>query len=295
MKHAFKQIGVLSGKGGTGKTTVTGAFALLARPCVLADCDVDAADLHLLLQPEIQKREVFAGGKVAEIDKNLCNACGRCRDLCRFDAIAENFTVDSAFCDGCGVCVWNCPEKAISFNQDNSGEWYVSKTRFGPLVHAKLGMGRENSGKLVSLVRAEAERLAEESKAPLVLVDGPPGIACAAMASLAQLDAVLVVTEPTVSGLHDFLRIADLINQFNVRGFVCVNKHDINPEKTLEIERRAREKGFETIGKIPFDVSVVKALMAGKTVLESEEGPAAGPIRALWARLCEKMRGPHGA
>ncbi|MFH1723755.1 MAG: ATP-binding protein [Elusimicrobiota bacterium] len=290
----MKQFAVVSGKGGTGKTTVTAALACLVENTVIADCDVDAADMHLILSPRIKRREVFAGGKAARIDKEKCDSCGVCRDLCRFGAISEGCIVDPIACEGCGVCRWNCPREAVALEEDRSGEWYVSDTRCGPLVHARLGVAQENSGKLVTIIRTEANKLAEEGGRDYVLIDGPPGIACPVMASLTGADAALVVTEPTLSGLHDFDRIAELLGHFKIRGFVCVNKCDLNPGQASRIKSLCARKGLVYAGEMPFDKAVTRAMIEGKSVLEHSDGPVGREIRAMWGRIEDHLKPGRG-
>ena len=286
----MKQIAVVSGKGGTGKTTITAALASLVGSKVMADCDVDAADMHLILAPRIERQEVFAGGKAARIDKAKCDSCGICRDLCRFGAISEEYDVDPISCEGCGVCVWNCPQEAIALEEDRSGEWYVSDTRCGPLVHARLGVAQENSGKLVTIIRNEAKRLAQEKGSDYVLIDGPPGIACPVMASLTGADAALIVTEPTMAGLHDFDRIADLLVHFKMKGFACVNKSDLNPEQASRIKSLCGRKDIVYVGEMPFDKTVTKAMIAGKSVLEYSDSLVGREIKAMWSRIESHMK-----
>ncbi|MGB5619991.1 MAG: ATP-binding protein, partial [Desulfobacterales bacterium] len=227
---------VISGKGGTGKTSLVAAFASLAENKVLCDADVDAADLHLVMAPDIRQREPFTSGHTAVIENKRCTECGLCRELCRWDAIAEDFAVDAVACEGCGVCVHFCPEKAIDFPENSCGEWFVSETRFGPMVHARLGIAEENSGKLVALVRQEARKLAEARGVNLILTDGPPGVGCPVIASMGGASGVLIVAEPSVSGVHDMERVVQLAAHFNVPAMVCVNKFDINTEKSRQIE-----------------------------------------------------------
>jgi len=236
----MKELVVISGKGGTGKTSIVAAFAALAKKAVLADCDVDAADLHLVLNPTVKQTYDFSGGKQASIIAEKCIGCGKCRDMCRFDAINLNgdrndviektFTIDPVSCEGCKVCVEFCPVDAIEFNDHINGQWFVSDTRFGPMVHAKLGIAEENSGKLVTLIRKEAKKIAQEQKRNLLIVDGSPGIGCPVIASITASDLVLVVTEPTLSGKHDLERVAQLTANFGIKTLVCINKADINPE-----------------------------------------------------------------
>ncbi|MBN1440263.1 MAG: ATP-binding protein [Anaerolineales bacterium] len=283
---------VISGKGGTGKTSLTASLALLAGRSVVADCDVDAADLHLILSPRIRTRNEFISGNEAVIREEDCIGCGECMSLCRFDAIRAKdgpdgrtvYSIDPAGCEGCGVCVRFCPQGAIDFPERNCGEWMISDTRAGPMVHARLNIAAENSGKLVSTVRREARRIAEEEELPLILVDGPPGIGCPVIASLTGASQVLVVTEPTVSGEHDLNRVLSLARHFKIPAAVCVNKWDVNPGATERIEREAEKAGARIVGRIRYDPSVTAAQMQEKAVVETES-PCAGDIRGVWDRL----------
>lgn len=282
----MREIVVVSGKGGTGKTSLTAAFAMLAEKSVLCDADVDAADLHLLLAPRIEKRCDFLGGGLAVIDKQRCTECGLCRDLCRFSAISAEFQVDSIGCEGCGVCCDLCPEKAIALPIQKCGEWYQSATRGGPMIHARLGIAEENSGNLVSLVRREARTLAETQGLELIVTDGPPGIGCPVIAAIGCATMLVLVVEPSVSGLHDMDRVIDLAAHFRVPGMVVVNKYDLNPEMTTAIETRARERNLLLLGRIPFDPVFVTAMVAGKSVVEmGEEVLAAGIVRDMWNNI----------
>jgi MinD superfamily P-loop ATPase len=263
-----KELVVISGKGGTGKTSLMAAFASLAENNVLCDADVDAADLHLLMDPDIKERHDFKGGGTAIIDKDRCIECGLCRDLCRWNAISEAFIVDAIECEGCGVCVDFCPETAIDFPVKTCGEWFISNTRFGPMVHARLGIAEENSGKLVTLVRQEAKKLAEKNKSDLLITDGPPGVGCPVIASVGGASAVLIVAEPTVSGLHDMERVAQLAAHFKVPVMVCVNKFDLNFDQTEAIEKLAKENSITTVGRVPFDPVFTESMVQGQTVLE---------------------------
>lgn len=283
----MKELVIISGKGGTGKTSITASFAALAGRAVLADCDVDAADLHLLLRPEIRRREPFRAGHEAVIRRESCTGCGLCAANCRFEAIrpardGSAYLVEPAACEGCGVCVRICPAQAIDFPERVGGEWYVSDTRCGPMVHARLTPGAENSGKLVALVREEGRRLAKERKLDLVLLDGPPGIGCPVIASITGASGVLIVTEPTLSGRHDLARVLDLARHFKVPAMVCVNKWDINPAQTKEIERRAVEQGARIAGRIRYDRAVTDAQVAGKSIVEWGDSYAAQDVRTLW-------------
>jgi len=287
-----RELVVVSGKGGTGKTSLVGSFAVLASDAVIADCDVDAADLHLLLSPEVRQRVTFRGGRVAVIDPARCDGCGDCRRLCRFAAISSvgaAFRVEPAACEGCGVCVDHCPAGAIDFPERTSGEWFVSSTRCGPMVHARLGIAAENSGKLVSTVRAEARRIAEAEHRSTIIVDGPPGIGCPVIASVTGATGVLAVTEPTVSGEHDLERLMRLCRHFAVPVSVCVNRWDVNPEAGIRIEAMALDRGARLAGRIPYDRAVTAAQMAAKTVVEVG-GPAADAIRGVWDRWNTAVR-----
>lgn len=282
----MKEIVIISGKGGTGKTSITAAFASLAKNKVMADCDVDAADLHLILSPEIQHEEDFYSGKTAFIRKNDCTECGKCVEVCQFDAISPDFVVDPVACEGCGVCVYFCPVDAIDFNENLSGRWFISKTRFGPMVHAKLGIAEENSGKLVTLVRRQAKLLAEEQKADYIIVDGAPGIGCPVISSITGANAVLVVTEPTLSGRHDLERVVSLAaDHFQIPTFVCVNKFDLNGEMTDQIESFCRDRNIGFVGKIPYDTIVTAAMVLGKTIIEFLDGVIAKEIGMMWEKI----------
>jgi MinD superfamily P-loop ATPase len=288
----MKQVTIISGKGGTGKTTITAAFATLARNAVLADCDVDAADLHLILEPEIKYEEEFYGGKVAEIDVTLCNQCGVCQDLCRFDAI-NDFSIDATRCEGCKVCALACPEKAIDMQDKLSGHWYISETRCGPMVHARLGIAEDNSGKLVSVVRQQAKQIAEQEARELIIIDGPPGIGCPVIASITGVDLVLVITEPTLSGLHDMERVLQTAAHFSIPALVCVNKYDINPENTEKIEARCAECGVQVIGKIPYNKNVTAAMIQKKSVIEHNCGEITKAAEKIWGKVLYKLSSNH--
>ena len=285
----MKELVVISGKGGTGKTSVTGAFASMAENAVLADTDVDAANLHLLLSPQIIKTNSFSGGKQAYIDPELCNHCGRCKKICRFDAISDSFVVDPLACEGCGVCVWNCPVQAIQFNARKNGEWYISKTRFGPMVHAKLGIAEENSGKLVTLVRQQAKKLAEEQRFDLLIVDGPPGIGCPVIASIGGASFLLVVTEPTLSAIHDMQRVIGVANHFDVPVGVCINKFDLENELTEQIKDYCKNHSIPVLGTIPFDPAVVEAQVNARTIMEQGNPAVSGEFMSLWKSVLSEM------
>lgn len=282
----IRELVIVSGKGGTGKTSITAAFASLAQNSVLCDADVDAADLHLLMAPTVRQKTDFMGGCLAEIRQEDCVECGRCIELCRFDAISEDYVVDAIDCEGCGVCVDLCPEQAIDFPVQKCGEWFISDTRFGPMVHARLGIAEENSGKLVSLVRQEARKLAETRGHGLILTDGPPGIGCPVIASIGGATALVIIVEPTVSGMHDMQRVAELAVHFKVPGLVCVNKYDLNMDMTEKVEAFGLAHNMVVLGRIPFDAVFTKAMIEGKNVLEyAPDSPAAASIKEVWKKI----------
>jgi MinD superfamily P-loop ATPase len=281
----MKQILVISGKGGTGKTVVTGAFAALAKNKVMVDCDVDAADLHLLLCPTVRERHEFKSGQSAVIDKHRCRECGRCVAVCRFGAITPDFRIERFSCEGCGLCSRICPVLALRMEENTAGEWFISDTKYGPFVHAKLGIAEENSGKLVAKVRQVAKALAEQNSLDYVIIDGPPGIGCPVISSLSGVDRAVVVTEPTLSGLHDAERVIDVAKHFNVPVDLIVNKYDLNLSMTDKIEAFCRARGIEVIGKIAFDKAVIQALVCGKPIVEYSEGATTRVLTDIWQRL----------
>jgi len=282
----LKQVAVVSGKGGTGKTTITASFAALAHDMVIADCDVDAPDLHLLLHPQIVKTQEFKGSKLAAIDRTKCIKCGLCKESCRFGSINDSITIDSFSCEGCGVCVIVCPEEAISLKERISGYNFISKTKYGTMSHARLNPGEANSGKLVTLVRHNARKIAEEEDLDLILIDGPPGIGCPVIASVTGVDAGLIVTEPTMSGIHDLDRALQLLNHFNILPLVCINKYDINRKNTEKIVKSCEKNEVDIAGKIPFDPTVTEAMVAGKTIVEySPENEVSQEIKTTWKRV----------
>ncbi|GAI34267.1 unnamed protein product, partial [marine sediment metagenome] len=250
----------------------------------LADCDVDAADLYLLLHPTVKETHEFSGGKTAFIDERACTQCGKCQEVCRFEAI-DNYVVDPISCEGCGVCFHICPEKAIKMVDDLSGKWFLSETKYGPFVHAKLGIAEENSGKLVTLVRQNAKLIAEKEKRDFVIIDGPPGIGCPVIASLSGVDIALIVTEPTLSGIHDLERIVGVARHFGIKGVVCINKYDLNLMVTQRIEEYCRHNNIELVGKIPFDISVIEALVRGLPIVEYSNNQVTHEIKNLWEKI----------
>jgi len=295
----MRELVVISGKGGTGKTSIVASFAALARNAVLVDCDVDAADLHLVLAPSTVRRNQFSGGSRARIKSGHCTACGKCVEVCRFGAVFNDgpgngradktFRVDSIACEGCGVCAHVCPDGAIDFAPANNGEWFISNTRHGPMVHAALGIAEENSGKLVSLLRREAKKVAATRNLNVMIVDGSPGIGCPVIASITGADLVLIVAEPTLSGLHDLERVTQLTKHFGLHTLVCVNKYDLNAELTAEIETSARKGGVEVAGRVRYDRSVTEAQIKEQTLVEYTKTGAGEDVQKLWARVCTRL------
>ena len=291
----MKQLTVLSGKGGTGKTTITASFAVLAKNAVVADCDVDAPDLHMLLHPQMIETKEFKGSKLAIIDEANCVKCGLCGEKCRFDAITENIKVDPFACEGCGVCTIVCPVNAIKLTERVSGHAYISKTKYGFMAHALLSPGESNSGKLVTLVRQNTKILAEREHSNLIIIDGSPGIGCPVIASVTGVDVGLIVTEPTMSGIHDFERALQLLRHFNVSPIVCINMYDINKDNTEKIVHFCEEIGVEVSGKIPFNLIVTDAMVNGKPVLEyAPESDVTQEIRRVWEKILSVLKQGSG-
>ncbi len=271
----MKEIVVISGKGGTGKTSITASLALLAGArSVVVDCDVDAADLHLLLQPDFAHAESFVSGEVAVVDPDHCLGCGRCLEVCRFEAVtmaAGKATIDATSCEGCGYCARVCPEEAIANEPQTVGQWYRSRCRTGAaMVHARLAIGADNSGKLVARVKQEARRVAEAGDAPVILVDGAPGVGCPVVSSLSGADLVLLVTEPTVSGRHDLLRVQELVDRFRLPSVCLLNKADLSVGGRAALLADLEAAGVPLLAEIPYCESVPAALAAGKTILEHD-------------------------
>ncbi len=294
----MKQLVILSGKGGTGKTTVAAALAHLASqelPIVLADADVDAANLELVLDPTKQEEHDFTGGQVAIIDPELCTACGICAEVCRFEAVVapsplpprrgegvRAYAIDPIACEGCASCFYQCPVEAIRMEEQTAGRWFRSDTRFGPLFHAHLFAAQENSGKLVTLVKQQGRLRALDEGRELLIVDGPPGIGCPVISASAGADLALLVVEPTVSGVHDLERILATTDHFGVPALVCINKVDVNPERAAEIEAFCADRGIEVVGRIPFDTVVTEAMVQGRPVTAYTDGPVAEALRQVW-------------
>jgi len=291
---------IVSGKGGTGKTSLVGALAALSQNKVLVDCDVDAADLYLILQNKLLRTTEFIGSKRASIIDERCTNCGICPEYCRFDAIkhevhtgeatGDRYWIDKHACDGCGVCVRHCPEQAIDFREVVSGEWYLSDTPYGPLVHARLGLAQANSGKLVSLLRQQARLLADRRNLDLILIDGPPGIGCPVIASITGAAYVLIVTEPSLSAMHDMERLLQLTVHFRIPTGVCINKSDINPDLTSRIEKFAGKWKVSILGRIPYDPAVTAAQLAGTTVVEHVANGVSKSVKLMWSNLKGELK-----
>lgn len=297
----MKEIVVISGKGGTGKTSIVASFAALAKNALLADCDVDAADLYLLLSPDIKQTHDFSGGKLAAVVCEKCIGCGQCREVCNFDAVQLNgpgndivgktYTIDPISCEGCGVCVHFCPVDAIEFKDAVNGQWFISETRFGSMVHARLGIAQENSGKLVSLIRKEAKQTASKQSNDHIIVDGPPGIGCPVIASITGADLVVAVTEPTLSGRHDLDRVVELTRHFGIPTAICINKCDINGKLAEEIRNTAGKNNLKIVGEIPYNPAVTKAQVAGKSIVEYSNGSLKDHIISLWESVIGSLEG----
>jgi MinD superfamily P-loop ATPase len=285
----MKEVVILSGKGGTGKTSIAGSLAALAENKVLADCDVDAADLHLLLTPSIKEENEFWSGQVAVINEEECTQCGLCQDVCRFDAI-KDFRVDPISCEGCGFCSHVCPVEAIDMKESLSGHWFISDTKYGHLVHARLGIAQENSGKLVALVRQQAKQIAEGEGLDYIISDGPPGIGCPVISSLSGANLALLVTEPTLSGIHDLERVLGVCRHFGIPALACINKYDLNEDNTRQIENYCLNQGVEVAARIPFDNIVTEALVEKLPVVEYSQGKVTQEIESLWQRIGLALR-----
>jgi len=280
----MKEVVVLSGKGGTGKTSIVGSFAALARDKVLVDCDVDAADLHLLLRPDMREKHEFWSGQTAYIDRDKCTECGLCEEQCRFKAVAD-YKVDPLSCEGCGFCSHICPSGAITMKENKAGEWFISDTRYGKLVHARLGIAQENSGKLVALVRQQARELAEKQGIGYIISDGPPGIGCPVISSLSGAGLALIITEPTLSGMHDLERVLGVCQHFEVPAKVCINKYDINEENADRIRDYCRGNDIDVVARIPFDNSFTEAMINGMPVVEYSRNGISQKIETLWETI----------
>lgn len=284
----MKQLTIISGKGGTGKTSITASFATLAKNAVVADCDVDAPDLHLLLHPEVIKEQEFIGSKLAVIDETKCAKCGVCRDNCNFGAISSDLKIGAIACEGCGVCKVVCPVGAITLVPRVSGKAFISKTKYNSMSHALLNPGESNSGKLVTLVRQNAKIAAEKEKCDLIIIDGSPGIGCPVIASITGVDAALVVVEPTMSGIHDLERVLRLLDHFHIVPFVCINMYDVNTSNTTKILDFCKKNRVDVVGIVPFSPEVTHAMVAGKTIIEySPTSGVSEEIKNMWTKLTQ--------
>ncbi len=284
----MKQIVLISGKGGTGKTFLSASFACLSKNSCFVDCDVDAANLYILLKPEIKVKDIFKSGKKPFIKKELCNKCGKCYEICRFDAIiqeSDGFDIDNISCEGCGFCKNICPLEAIVLEESISGEWFVSSTKYGPFVYAKLGIGEENSGKLVSKIRQISKEIAQKEKLDFIIIDGPPGIGCPVISSLSGVDLAVVVVEPTLSGIYDMKRIISLAKFFKVSVKVVINKYDINLENSNAIENYCKEEKIPLAGKIPYSKEIIKSVVAGVPFVEFSKGKISKEVSEIWKNV----------
>jgi len=281
----MKQLTVISGKGGTGKTSITAAFASIAENAVFADCDVDAADLHLIFKPDIKETMIFHGLKIASIDKEKCTDCKKCYNNCRFDAIDEDINSIKESCEGCGLCEYICPVDAIQMTDRESGFSYISDTRFGPMAHAMLKTAEEASGKLVTVVRNNAKALAEKKKKDLIVIDGPPGIGCPVISSISGVNLVLIVTEPTLSAIHDLERVLGVAQHFKIPAVVCINKYDVNLDNTEKIEYYCKSNDIDVVGKLPYDNVITEAMIHEKNVIEYSKGDFSDMIIEMWNNM----------
>lgn len=284
----MKQLTVISGKGGTGKTTVSAAFASLASRHVVADADVDAANLHLVLAPQIKETEEFYGSRIPVLDRSMCDQCGLCVTHCRFEAI-HDYCIDPIACEGCGVCAFVCPRGAIHMEEKRCGRCFSSETRFGPLVHARLAAGVGNSGKLVTMVRKKARAIAEQADKHLIIIDGPPGIGCPVMAAVTGVDLLVAVTEPTLSAIEDFRRVFKVAQQFNIPCMVIINKNDVNPDNAQRIRCYCARKEITVAGELPFDPAVVRAMVAGQTIIEYHRGQVSKALESAWHKVRDRL------
>lgn len=288
----MNQFTVISGKGGTGKTTLTASFASLAKEAVLADCDCDASDLQLILDPEVIDQEDYLGSATA-VRTTECSMCGKCQEVCRFNAVDDNYRIKEMKCEGCGACAFVCPDDAIKMREEKTGTVYESRTRFGPMVHAELEIGEEASGKMVTQVKRRAQNLAEDDD--LIIIDGSPGIGCPVIASIKGVDLVLVVAEPTVSGIHDLKRVLEVTEHFGIKATVCINKSDINAEKTKEIKDFCREIDIPVLGELPYDDVATEAMIEKETVIEHSNSELAREIKSIWGKIENTLEDNHSS
>lgn len=285
----MQELVIVSGKGGTGKTSIAAALAYLAPHKVIADCDVDAANFHLIAGAAEQEAHGFTAGFEPEIDQTRCTNCGVCTRLCRFDAITSGTLSSPLDCEGCGVCAFNCPQHAIAMREKEAGHWFIADTRLGLLVHAKLGLAVENSGKLVSKVRQEAKKLATAHKYPLIITDGPPGIGCPAIAAISGASLVLAVVEPTLPSRHDLKRLASLVKHFQLPLAVCINKSDLHTENTNAIAAWCADAAIPVVGRIPYSDAFRTAVNQGKTVMDTDDTSVKEPLTSMWRNLAAML------
>ncbi len=286
------EILIISGKGGTGKTSLTAAFAHLAKNHVICDLDVDAPDMHLILKPENSQSHDFISGHEAVIVEEKCESCGTCLDMCRYDAVkneGDRYFIDPLKCEGCKVCVEFCPAEAIDFPDRFCGRWFISDTRFGPMIHAQLFPGEENSGLLVSLLRKKAKEMAEEKGLELILSDGTPGIGCPVIASLSGVSLAVIVTEPTPSGRHDLERVAELCGHFKIPAGIIINKSDLNEKEAAAIEKFAADKGLVIFGKLPHDPTITKAMINQQTITEYADNEFTRELEGIWKKILQSV------
>lgn len=286
----MKELVIVSGKGGTGKTSISSALSFFAPEKIMVDCDVDAANFHLISGAVTREKHGFKAGFEPVLNKNACIHCGKCTALCRFGAITNGIITSPLNCEGCGVCAFQCPAHAISMKERNAGQWFVSDTRFGCLIHAELGLSVENSGKLVSQIRQEAKRLARDQHLPLIITDGPPGIGCPAIAALSGAHLILAIAEPSVSSIHDVKRLADLVSRFAIPLVVCINKSTLHPDNTKELTLWCRRNAIPIVGQLPYSDIFRQAVQAGKTVMEMPEyGEVKAALTGLWHNLAKQL------
>jgi MinD superfamily P-loop ATPase len=285
----MKQIAVISGKGGTGKSSISAAFATLNGEVVIADCDVDAANLYLLLNPSDEEEQVYIGSHKAVIDQNLCSGCGLCVDYCRFDAISrhdDSVTVDGISCDGCFLCSRICPENAINMVPEDTSRLYSGSFRNGKMLYGRLAPGEENSGKLVNMVREKAKQISVEHNLETIILDGPPGIGCPVISTITGTDKIIIVTEPTISGLHDLQRAAALVMQSDRKPYVIINKWNLNPVISNQIREWCDDNNISLAGSLPFDRKMVEAMLQGKTIAElAPENEISIELKRIWNKM----------
>jgi MinD superfamily P-loop ATPase len=288
----MKELVIVSGKGGTGKTSVSAALAFLAPQKVIVDCDVDAANFHLVSRAVIRQSHEFTAGFEPHIDGKSCTHCGKCTDLCRFGAITAGIITAPLNCEGCGVCAFNCPEHAVSMQEKQAGHWFVSDTSLGKLVHAELALAGENSGKLVSKVRQEGKLIAAADNLPLIITDGPPGIGCPAIAALSGASLALAVVEPSLSGIHDLERLVALVAHFHIPLAVCINKSTLNPENTTHLMDWCRGRGISVIGQLPYSDTFRVAAQSGKSVPEMKDAAINQQLTIMWQTIAKQLDVP---